>query len=337
MGEAFFSKVQYGIEATRGTLVAATKILPVSKHPPVKTDRKPVRPKEQFGIRAEARRSVVHQYLYNNTLSVEHGYFQALPFFFGCGIKGATASAETTVGQGDYPWSFTPSLTAANNPKAATIELGDDTQVYQVEYAMFERIRLSSQIAQGQDVSPVNIEADFFGRQLTPISAFTAGLSLPSSEPMNGKLARLYLDTSWAGVGGTEKADVLRGWEIEILTGVHPKFMGSAAKTFNTHGEGIIAVMASLTLERGTISDAIFDAQQSQAFAVARLEINGGQIGTGVNHQLRIDLGGTWEDVNPISSEDRGNNLDTMVMQGFYDGTGAKLLQVSMITSTNDY
>ena len=335
MGESFFAAVQYGIEGTRGTAVAATKILP-SKHPPIKTDRKPVFPPEQTGIRANATRGVIHQYLYTNTLSIEHGYFQALPFFFGCGLKGATAGSETTPSQGDYPWDFTPSLTAANSPKAATIELGDDDQYYEVEYCMFESIKLSSSVAQGQDASPVAISGDFFGRQLTPTTK-TAGLSLPNQEPLNGKLARLYIDTSWAGIGGTEKTDVLRGFDIEILTGVHPKMMGSGAKTFNKHGEGIIAVMMSLTLERGTVSKSIFTAQQAGSFLAARLEINGGQIGSGVNHQLRVDLGGIWEDVNPMSSEDRGNNIDTMVLQAFYDKTGAKLLRVNMITDTNTY
>ena len=87
MGNRFFSKVQYGKESTRGTAVAATKIL-LGKVPSVNSDRQPVYPTEDVGIRADAVRAVVHQYLYNNTLSTEHGYFQQLPMLFGCGLKG---------------------------------------------------------------------------------------------------------------------------------------------------------------------------------------------------------------------------------------------------------
>ena len=43
---------------------------------------------------------------------------------------------------------------------------------------LFERIRISGQVAQGMDASPISIEADFFSRQLTP-TTFTGALSLP--------------------------------------------------------------------------------------------------------------------------------------------------------------
>jgi hypothetical protein len=335
MGNRFFSKVQYGKESTRGTAVAATKIL-LGKVPAVNSDRQPVYPSEDVGIRADAVRAVVHQYLYNNTLSTEHGYFQQLPALFGCGLKGGVTASEVTPSQGDYLWTFTPSLTAANNPDSLTIELGDDVQAFESEYAMFERIRISGQVSQGMDASPVNVEADFFGRQLTP-TTFTGALSLPTAEPINAKLSRFYLDTAWSGVGGTEKTNILRGFDVEILTGVHPKFSGSGNKYFNTHGEGLIMVTANFTLEGNSDADSIFDAQQSQALQVVRLKIAGATIGSGTPHSLSIDVGGTWESVSPLGGEDRTDNLHTATLRGFYDATGAKLLQVAVVTNSNAY
>lgn len=335
MGNRFFSKVQYGKESTRGTAVAATKIL-LGKVPAVNSDRQPVYPTEDVGIRADAVRAVVHQYLYNNTLSTEHGYFQQLPMLFGCGLKGGVTPSEVTPSQGDYLWTFTPSLTAANNPDSLTIELGDDVQAFKAEYAMFERIRISGQVSQGMDASPVNVEADFFGRQLTP-GTFTAALSLPSAEPINAKLSRFYLDTAWSGVGGTEKTNILRGFDIEILTGVHPKFSGSGSKYFNTHGEGLIMATANFTLEGDSNANAIFNAQQSQALQVVRLKIGGATISSGTPHSLTIDIGGTWESVSPLGGEDRTDNLHTATLRGYYDPTGAKLLQVAVVTNSNAY
>lgn len=335
MGNRFFSKVQYGKESTRGTAVAATKIL-LGKVPAVNSDRQPVYPSEDVGIRADAVRAVVHQYLYNNTLSTEHGYFQQLPALFGCGLKGGVTASEVTPSQGDYLWTFTPSLTAANNPDSLTIELGDDVQAFESEYAMFERIRISGQVSQGMDASPVNVEADFFGRQLTP-TTFTGALSLPTAEPINAKLSRFYLDTAWSGVGGTEKTNILRGFDIEILTGVHPKFSGSGNKYFNTHGEGLIMATANFTLEGDSNANAIFNAQQSQALQVVRLKIGGGTIGSGTPHSLSIDIGGTWESVSPLGGEDRTDNMHTATLRGYYDPTGAKLLQVAVVTNSNAY
>lgn len=335
MGSRFFSKMQYGKESTRGMAVAATRIL-LGRVPAVGTDRTPIFPREDVSIRAASIRSVIHQYLYQNTLSVEHGYFQMLPMIFGCGLKGGVTASETTPSQGDYAWAFTPSLTGANNPDSLTIELGDDVQAFESEYCMFERIRISGAVAQGQDASPVTVEADFFGRQLTP-TTFTGALSLPTAEPINAKLSRFYLDTAWSGVGSTEKTNILRGFDIEILTGVHPVFAGSANRYFNTHNEGLIEVNANFTLEGNSDADAIFDAHQANTFQVVRLKISGAQIGSGISHSLSIDIGGKWERVSPLDSEDRDDNLHSAVLRGHYDATGAKLLQVDVVTNQNSY
>lgn len=335
MGNKFFSKFQIGKETTRGTLVAADTVL-LGQVSAVKPDRKPVYPVEQFGVRAESLRSVIHQYLVSDTFKSDHAYFQLLPLVFGCGLKGGVTPTENTPAQGDYPWNQSPSLTAANTPDSFSGEKGDDTQAFQFAYGMIERIRLAWNVAQGMDASPVSLEFDYFARELTP-AAFTGSISLPTVEPMNGKLSRLYVDTAWAGVGGTEKTNILRSADIEILTGVHPVFSGSANKYFNQYAEGVIAVTLQLTLEGNSAADAIFDAQQAQTFNVVRLALNGGQIGTGLNHKLNVDVGGTWESVTPMSSEDRSDNLHAAVFRGYYDATGAKLLQVNSVTNVASY
>jgi len=85
------------------------------------------------------------------------------------------------------------------------------------------------------------------------------------------------------------------------------------------------------------VADAIFDAQQAQTFQAVRLAVNGGQIGTGVNHKLNIDVGGTWESVTPLNAEDRSDNLHLAVLRGYYNPTGAKMLQVNTITNVASY
>jgi hypothetical protein len=201
---------------------------------------------------------------------------------------------------------------------------------------LFERIRIGGQVSQGQDASPVTVEADFFGRQLTP-TTFTGAISLPSVEPMNAKLSRFYLDTSWAGVGGTEKTNILRGFDIEILTGLHPVFTGSSEKYFNTYAEGLMMVTANFTFEGNSDANAINTAHRAGSLAVARLAINGSAIGAGTAHSLKIDIGGAWEAVSPLSSEDRGDNLHSATLRGYYDPTGAKLFDVAVVTNVSAY
>ena len=333
MGDRYLSKVQVGKETDRGTAVAADTYLlaaPLTINP----DRKPSRPADQVGLRVKSARSHYYEYLVRNSLKMDGshpGYFQCLPVLFSCGLRGNITPTETTPGQGDYLWDFTPDLDGSNTPDSLTLEAGDDTQAYEAEYVMFESYKISGEVNQDGGDCPVSIEATFFGRQWSTCS-FTGAIVVPTVENMNAKLAQFYLDTAWAGVGGTEKK-ILRAFDIEILTGVHPIFRGSTTRYFDTHGESLIDFLASFTFEGGSDADAILDLMNSQALSVARLAIIGSQIGTGTNHKLTIDLGGTWEDVIPLASEDRGNNLHTAVLAPKYDSVGAKLLQLSVTTN----
>jgi len=331
MGERAFSKLQYGKETNRGTAVAATKTI-LGTVPPVKADRKPIYPEVNVGLRARAVNSVIYETLVRDTLKVDYGYFQILPMLLTCGLKGGVVAGEVTPAQGDYLWTCTPSLTSANAPDSITLEMGDDVQAFEAEYIMFERLKFSGAVDQSGGAAPVAIEADYFGRQLS-ISTFTGSLALTVPEYMNAKLARFYLDTAWAGVGTTEKTNILRAFDFEILTGVHPVMAGSGFKYFNTYQEGIIDVMATFTLEGNAAADAIWDAMNSQALQIVRLAINGAQIGTGTTYNLSLDIGGTWEEVIPLASSDRGDNLHTAILHGKYDATGAKLLQALCTTN----
>lgn len=331
MANRFAQKFQWGKETVNGTAVAADTML-LADPKPLRPDRSPTLIRHAIGVRSNADSVETYQYLVRDSLRLGHAYFQILPMLLSCGLKGTITPTETTGGQADYLWTHTPAVTGSNALDSITLEEGDDTQAYETEYVMFERLRISGQIAQDQGESPVVIEADYFGRQHTGTS-FTGSLSLPSVNFMNAKLARFYLDTAWAGVGGTEKTGILRAFDIEILTGVHPKFLGSAAQYFTSHGQGDIEVMAAFTFERGAASDAIWDAMQAKSLQVARLTITGPVIGTGTAHKLTLDIGGIWQDVIPMNQEDRGNNIDTALLHSKYDATGAKALAVTVTTN----
>jgi len=251
-------------------------------------------------------------------------------------LKGNITPVEQNGGEGDYLWTFTPDLTsgADNDLDSITLEVGDDQQAYEIEYGMLESMNISGTVTQDEGINPVVVNGSLFGRQVTATS-YTGAISLPTMTNLNSKLARLYVDTSWAGIGGTEKTNILRGFSIDIIGGAHPKFMGSANPYFNTHGQGHIALMASLTLERNAASDALFDDYQATTERFYRLEINGPQIGSGDVQNLTIDFSGYLENVIPLASEDRGNNIDTAMVNMTYNDTGSKALQVTCTTNVS--
>lgn len=331
MGERVLSQIQYGPESTRGTAVAATRKLGATiKAIPI--DRKWEAVKYADGSRANATHKRNDVYLVEDTLTIEHGYFQAFPMLFQCSLDGTITPTEQTGSQGDYLWTSLPSLTAANDPDTITLELGDNIQAYEIEYCMFRRIKISGKIAQDGGPSPVSIEAEYFGRQVTP-TTFTSSLSLPTGlEMLNAKFARLYLDTAWAGLGGTEQTSLLREFEIELLAANHPKSTGSGNRYFDTHGEGEVATMATFVLEGASGADSIYDLYQAGTERAMRFQLSGGQIASGVNHRLRVDAFGYFEAVRPMDQESNGNNLHVAIFRSKKDTSG-NLMQQEVITN----
>lgn len=324
-------KMQYGIEAIHGTAVAATRLLPVAVGP-ITPDRKPTYPREDVGINVDSVRSYIAGLLVKDKLSWDSAYFQSLPMLFSCGLQGNITPVEQTVDQDDYLWDFDPNYDDTDNETdSITLERGDDQMMVETEYVMFNQIKLSGECNQDGQDSAMRIEANYFGRQNTKAS-FTAALPIPTLHTINSKLTQFFLDTTWAGVGGTAKASTLRAYDIDIMTGMHPKFHGSGFEYYDTHGQGAIAINGAFTFEGNATAEAIYDALNAQTLQVARLLVEGPAIGTGEKHTLQIDFSGTWEEVIPLASASNGNNLWTAILHGKYDVTGAKLLQVQVIT-----
>ena len=338
-GNEFFTIAQYGKElaASKGTAVAATRIR-VGQAPRITSDSKPEFINEQFNIRMDSRRVHVYERIYQNSLMTNAAGFQQMILPFHTGLKGGVTASEQTSAQADYLWTFTPNLTAAagdNLPDAFTLQLGDEQQAWRIPYCMTDRISLKGKVSQDGGAAPVSLEQGFFGRYIEE-NAFTAGQALESSTPMNAKLAQLYVDSTWAGVGGTEVSDALDEFTVEIQTGVHPVFRGSTANYFNKHAEGIIGYTATFVVDTA-LRDELFSSHQAGSLQVVRLKLNGPQIGSGVNHSLTIDMGGAWEDITPRDNADRGDNLATIALRGYYDDTGAKGLQVALVTNQGTF
>jgi hypothetical protein len=328
MTSSFTKQVQMGLESAvaQGTPVTVdTAILGSIKVP---QDRKIQRPVENIGLRIPHARTAVYQYLMDGaTLSIEHGYFQALPLLFSLGILGGVTPVEQTADQDDWLWSFVPSLTATNTPDSATLAYGDGAQAYEVEYVMAREYSLSAAI--GKD-EPWKLETTLFGRQIST-GAFEA-LAIPTVEPMMANMTRVYYDELWADLGTNPVDNILKNVSIKIVTGVHPQFHGSTALYFDTHAEGILMPVFEFTFERGEDSDGFWDDYRAQTPMCIRVAVTGGQIGTGDDHSLMLDMYGIWDTIEPIAEEQDDDILDTGVFVPLYDAVGAQTFQALVTT-----
>lgn len=332
MGSEMFRKVSFGKETVRGSAVAADTMWMGSATIP--KDREPVHPRDALGLRAMSARTEILQLLADPvTLAMSEAYYQGLPLLFGTTLKGGVTATETTASQTDYAWDFSPSLTAAGAPDTVTLEVFDNDQAYEIEHLMGKSITIDWAFGENQ---PLNISAEYFGKQVTPTTK-TASLTNPTITQINANTGKMYLDTAWAGLGGTQKTGLLRSGSIQILTGNHPKFLGGGARTFDSYGEGELDISGSLVVEGGAAAKALFDDYQAGTHRALRLAWTGPQIGTGVYHKLQLDLFISMR-VTPLSGFANGNTLYAVSFVGKTDNLSTPHgLGVSVITNVNAY
>ena len=327
MGERVFKRIQFGKEGTKGAGAAATSMFLGDAAVP--SDRSYVFPAYNLAVRARSDAAHLYQQLVDSfTLNVDDGYFQILPMLLSMALKGGITPVVHTSGQSDYDWAFTPSLTASNAQDSMAVEIGDDVQAYEIDYVMAKKLTIAGALGQNQ---AVKLSADCFGNTVTPVT-FTGALTPPTVEPMVANKTQLYIDALWANKGNTEKTGLLRDFSLDIITGLHPKIHGNSL-TMDSHGEGYIDAMLKMTLEGSSVADGYYDAFQARTAMALQLKISGAQIGSGQTHSLVIGLWGVFEEMQPLGSEQDGDNLHVALFHGLYGATGAAMLAVDVCTN----
>jgi len=119
-----------------------------------------------------------------------------LQFFAKGGVTGVVEDTSA------YRYTFTPTATA-DDLKTATIEVGDNTQAYQVEFCVGTRLELT--LARNAASS---MTVDFLGKQATA-ATFTGALSDRVTEDINGALAAVYINASGGTIGTSLVTNVL--------------------------------------------------------------------------------------------------------------------------------
>jgi hypothetical protein len=301
MGSRMFWKNQYGKESTRGTAVAATKRFLGNVTLP--EDRTPAHPSYSMGRRSRSHITEIRQILADPiSMALDEAYFQILPMLFGITLKGGVTASETTGGQADYAWDFTPSLTAVAAPDTITLEAADNDQAYEIEYVMGKTLTFDYALG---DNSAMKIVCEAFGKQISPTTV-TASINPLAVNGIMPNTAEIWIDSTWATLGTTKKSALLRGGNIQIATGNHPKFL---VKTMNGYGESYADLTASFTLEGGADAKAIFDAYQAGTHKAIKLTFTGPQIGTGTYYKLTFNMFGAFDSVIPLSGDQDGNTL----------------------------
>lgn len=201
---------QAAIEATRGTAIAATRVVPMVGTPLDKLET----------FEGEQDRGTFEKFYPESIVRTKRhveatgctaiGTFDDAPWWAQFAIKGSVAAAGPT-NTTCYTYTFVPTLTS-DDLSTMCLEWGTDTAAYVINYGMLKKFEWTY-----NRNSPVMFGIDILGQKMTA-QAFTGSLAQRVCEGMQTGLTTAYIDTTT--IGSTAPGDVLEakatidnGWE----------------------------------------------------------------------------------------------------------------------------
>lgn len=316
---------QVGIEATRGTLVAATRILDMDPGGAVLKRSATVIRVRNAGSLATSHRS----YPGRDIISIEVAgtwTYNWAPWWFNHFLGPLAAGTGATA---DKLWAFTSTEISdtADNLKSSSWEVsGKDTRPGEYKVAGVMGQKLSLSIKQDQ---PWTYKATLIGQVVT-IAAKTGALSAAATiTDVLGTLTKVYIDTSSA-FGTTQRAGAVVSADIDITVGTNPRYtLDGQRNPFRMAVTGNRQISAKLVVE--------YDAQTEYTAAHAgtakrvRIKATGPTLGAST-YICQLDLPGTWD--SHEFGDDDGVVTEQMTLTGQYDTTPASDIAAQIVTDS---
>ena len=233
---------------------------------------------------------------------------------------------------------YEPGLTTLNTPDIAngidtfTLEVGDNVQAYEIEYCVSTKVEIEFETG-GDDDAVVTVKWTVMGRQLTS-TTFTAALSEPTAAYFPANLVKLYIDTSYAGMGGTVKEGVLRAgkWTFEPM--FTARFAADGTYLFSGISESKKAPELELTYYRdSTIVEAELvkhkATPKTKSFIRLLLTSGSAEMDAAQSNPPYVKLDGAYIITEfPELEEEDGTGVVTVTYRGVKDVTSGKMMSV---------
>lgn len=318
-------RIQIGKETVKGTSVASTaQLLANSFDTPLAPEI--YYPEQQLGLLAEQHAGVQVNTVVDHTWETECTFEQIL-YALLAGMKGGV----TPTGAGaDKTWTFDPSATGASDFDAFTIEkrFSDGTTNYDREYpySLVKSIKLTGEV---NGIVKMTVE---WLSQKEDTSTMTAAIAAPTAwEIPVTNLGKVYIDTTWAGLGTTQVSGQIHSFEWTFMTGIDRRFYMDGNLYFSRHSRMKREAELKLKMDVSTQSEALRPLVTSRAKRYVRVSLLGSVVGSGVK---TINLDGAYV-IDPIGAEDTRDGDDAVEITGKsrYDTTGAQDVKVIVINS----
>lgn len=326
-----FRKLQLGLEATSGTLVAATQQLLGEWAYGEEDDR--YRAGYPRGVNANVGGAGV-SLRKGVSLSVEGDLTaEEMPWLLGSGVKGGIAGG--TVADSAYTRTYTPQLTTApTGPDTVTMEFvesdGSTNHVARkAGYGFLDGFEISSSLTEN-----VKLKHDWRLRA-SQTSTPTSSLGpMTGIEPLVHGLAKFYVDTTYAGMGGTQLTGIVHNVTFKYMSPFEPKYTMDGRSDLDFTGlhisRGFRATLDITCELDATGATAWVTAWRSNLLRYIRQDYLGSLIGVTAVKTVRID--GAYRFVAP-PTYDEETRIVTASLESVYDTTGTKTLDFVVINA----
>ena len=315
-GVEVYSRINFGKETVKGTAVARTRrFYGVAAGNLAIGDQFAFHEQENRGsrVRISAHAPTLMREIPTLKLADISGIgYDDLVLPFSVGLQGARTGAGAGA---DKTWTFTQPSTGNASPESMSVDVGDDTQNYILDYGMLSRWALNTTFGE-----LTHFEGDLFAQQTTKGAASAPAEVNPILIPSD--LWTVKFAGTFAGLAGASiSTNFLRTWSFEYLTGLKPRWYMDGTTAMGQHVETDITGNLKLEVESTALAVSEFvDKWRAGTIDYIRLKAQGPVLG-GTFYSLQLDMPVYWDQPQPLASVDDGVNLYTVSARQAFDGT----------------
>lgn len=260
--------VQIGVEPTPGTSVSAGKILDAwTVKPGAKADVKQSTPSGRKYVTAQEENREWVEWAADSTLMCFNALVYELSSVVGAMTTGASNSSATA-----KDWTVTPVVSGSATPKTFTIEQGSTERAHKFSYGLLNKWGYKFSKAEASSSS------SGIARKLADGISMTSSPTRISCIPCLGSYFNVYLDTTSAGLGGTQLTEILN-FEYNFEGVFGPVWYVNRTDTsFSTHVDLMPKCTAKLLLEANSTGMALLTNLRASDTLFLRVEAIGAQI-----------------------------------------------------------
>ncbi len=323
------SRVQYGLETTAGTLVAADTLLPLesgSYEPQIERTAL----EEARGVLVQVDDLDVRKgsmLTISQFLDYEHVALPLLTGFDNAAAVGVSAP---------YTRTFEPGLTAPEGLASASFEVVETdgaSDLFEAAFAYGSCEQCSINLAFNQ---PATLSATYFGRAEQSVAAAT-GLSALARKVIRSSDFEIAIDDTWAGLGTTKRAATIRSAQLQLTSGAAPGYTldGATDLDFTKLYRGRLSGSLQLVLDLNATAMGEVGKWRDGALRFVELKATDG---TGAAlRSLTLQLALRFIETPQVLQHD--GDIVTVGLTGElrYDATSGKALRVELKNAISGY